>query len=160
MKLYLMRHAEAENGPSDELREISSHGRKEAKAVAQFLEKSGARLDAVYSSPLVRAQQTAALVATLSGKMPESGVLLEEALLNETPQDVFERWLSSLKYHKEALLVGHAPTIGMRVRHLLGHPFAHSINFPTAGIACLERASNDETCLVFFITPGSLGIHF
>jgi len=68
VEIILIRHAipvrrELESGAADP--ELSEHGVKQAELLAQYL--SSESLDAVYSSPLLRAQQTAAPVARTFG---------------------------------------------------------------------------------------------
>jgi len=68
VEIILIRHAipvrrELESGAADP--ELSEHGVKQAELLAQYL--SSESLDAVYSSPLLRAQQTAAPIARSFG---------------------------------------------------------------------------------------------
>ena len=61
MKLYIMRHGEAEYAaPSDELRLLSAHGQEQARRVAQQLRDIP--FTGILASPYLRAQQTARLV--------------------------------------------------------------------------------------------------
>ncbi len=61
MRLILVRHAEAGPGQPDALRTLTPDGRAAAAALAARL--AGERPDAVVSSPLVRARETAAPIA-------------------------------------------------------------------------------------------------
>ena len=68
MELLLIRHAlpirrELEAGVADP--ELSESGHSQAAHLAQYL--SSERIDAVYSSPLLRAQETAGPVAAAHG---------------------------------------------------------------------------------------------
>ena len=76
MRIHLCRHAEAQPGEPDELRELTRAGRDAAKVLADRL----ARLDEpprmVLTSPLVRARQTAEPVAERLG----CGVLVRDEL--------------------------------------------------------------------------------
>lgn len=66
MKLYLLRHGEADwpdwDKPDDE-RPLTERGIKEMKKVAKFLEKLDLKLDQIVTSPLPRAKETAEIVA-------------------------------------------------------------------------------------------------
>jgi len=67
MRVYLCRHAAAVPGEQDELRELSADGLEQARALGEAL---AARVDApalVLSSPLLRAQQTAAEIGRATG---------------------------------------------------------------------------------------------
>jgi phosphohistidine phosphatase len=59
MRLLIVRHAEAASGSPDELRPLTPEGREHARAVGARLRKEGFAADAVLSSPLLRARQTA-----------------------------------------------------------------------------------------------------
>src|SRR5688572_20209987 len=70
MRVYLIRHAHAvDAGPKlpDEARWLSDRGRKVARRVGKALAKEGVELDAVLTSPLVRAVQTAEVLAAAAG---------------------------------------------------------------------------------------------
>src|SRR5205823_13327366 len=70
MKLCFLRHGEADwpnwNKPDDE-RPLTERGRKEMKRVAKFLERLKFSADAILTSPLPRASQTAEIVAQRLG---------------------------------------------------------------------------------------------
>ena len=65
MRLFVVRHAEAAPGEPDHLRPLTGAGREAARALGQELASVG--LDAVVSSPLVRARETAAAIAAAAG---------------------------------------------------------------------------------------------
>lgn len=71
LELYLLRHADAGDSAAwpgvDGERPLSKKGRRQAKGVARLLKELGLRVDAVISSPLVRAAQTAKPVAKATG---------------------------------------------------------------------------------------------
>ena len=58
MRLYLVRHAKAAPGDPDELRSLTPEGREQARLLAERL--AAERPDAVVTSPLLRARETAA----------------------------------------------------------------------------------------------------
>jgi phosphohistidine phosphatase len=62
MQLYLVRHAEAAGGEPDELRPLTPAGREQARSLGVRLRDSGVRPDAILTSPLLRARETAALL--------------------------------------------------------------------------------------------------
>jgi phosphohistidine phosphatase len=59
MRLLIVRHAEAAAGSPDELRPLTPEGREQARAVGARLRNEGFAADAVLSSPLLRARETA-----------------------------------------------------------------------------------------------------
>ena len=59
MRLVIVRHAEAESGTPDELRTLSPLGREQARDLGYRLHEELGTVDAVLSSPLLRARETA-----------------------------------------------------------------------------------------------------
>src|SRR5437588_7924009 len=79
MKLCFLRHGEADwpnwNKPDDE-RPLTERGKKEIQKVADFFKVLDISLDRIVTSPLPRAQQTAAIVADrLKLKLREDRIL-------------------------------------------------------------------------------------
>jgi phosphohistidine phosphatase len=155
MKLYFLRHAGALAGADDAARPLSAHGQKQAAEIGRFLKRAGVEFDVAYTSPLVRAKQTAEIVLKVCGS---TRLQISDALLNETSQTEFDEWLSRLPSAKHLLLVGHAPSLPERVRHLLGVTDAEAFKLPKAGLACLDTGDRRIASLKFFITPKALGL--
>jgi phosphohistidine phosphatase SixA len=65
--VHLCRHGEAAPGEPDELRELTATGVDQARALGEHLAASPDPPVVVLTSPLVRARQTAAIVAELTG---------------------------------------------------------------------------------------------
>jgi phosphohistidine phosphatase SixA len=70
MRLFLVRHAEAAPGEPDELRPLTPAGRAVARDLGGRL--ASEQLDAVVSSPLLRARETAEQIARAAGLTPEA----------------------------------------------------------------------------------------
>lgn len=121
MRVFLVRHAQAiEAGPrrSDEARFLTPDGRATARKVGARLAEEGMRFDAVLTSPLVRAVQTAELMAQSIGFV---GVVESFfALAPGAPPRLVAEELAS---HGEAVAVfGHEPTISALGAFLTGQP--------------------------------------
>jgi len=63
LRLFLIRHADAEAGDPDELRRLSPEGREQARALGKRLAAAGVRADAILTSPLLRARETGEALA-------------------------------------------------------------------------------------------------
>jgi phosphohistidine phosphatase len=64
MRVTLIRHAEAgDDAPRDESRSLTTRGREDARRLGAALARRGVEFSLVISSPLVRAVQTAEIVA-------------------------------------------------------------------------------------------------
>ena len=153
MHIYFLRHGDALGGFPDEARPLSDRGRHDLLALGKFLKKAGIRFDVACSSPLLRAQQSAGILLETCG---QADLKTNDMLLNETPQEDFDHWLRGLKKTNHLLLVGHAPTMAVRARKLLGMEDPEALALPTSGMACVETPDGRQARLVFFITPATL----
>jgi phosphohistidine phosphatase len=70
MRLFLVRHAEAAPGEPDELRPLTTAGRAVARDLGERLALE--HPDAVVSSPLLRARETAEQIARAADLTPEA----------------------------------------------------------------------------------------
>jgi phosphohistidine phosphatase len=70
MRLFLVRHAEAAPGEPDELRPLTPAGHAVARDLGERL--ASEHPDAVVSSPLLRARETAEQIARAAGLTPEA----------------------------------------------------------------------------------------
>ncbi len=112
MRLILVRHAKAASGEPDELRPLTSKGRKVAQALGGEL--GGLRPDAVVSSPLVRARETAAPIAEAAGVELELDARLSPgASLPDVRAVVDGRG-------ETVVIVGHQPDLSTIVYELTG----------------------------------------
>src|ERR1041385_7758381 len=109
MKLYLLRHATAVDiAPTDAARALTPRGEEEARKAGLALAKLGAKLTHIGCSPLLRARQTAEIVAKVL-QFPGTVEPFEE-LVNGTPTEMLLRKVKERAGAKEVLLVGHMPS--------------------------------------------------
>ena len=158
MKLYFLRHAEALDGADDARRPLSPAGCEQAHQIGLCLRHSDVAFDLAFTSPLVRAQQTLAIVlASTNGARP---VQAQEtpALLNETDADAFADWLVQLPDANHVLLVGHEPTLSARVRRMLGLKRAEALELSKGAVACVKTVDQRAGTLKFLLTPKLLGL--
>ncbi len=158
MRLYFMRHADALDGLDDAARPLSPRGWKQAKEMARFLKASGVEFDAAYSSPLVRARETAEAVLGICGAVEPDALELDDALLNEASARQFAGWLRNLPTAERILLVGHAPSLAEHVRALLGMGDPEALGLPKGAVACLATDDGRGAALKFLVTPKLLGL--
>ena len=129
MRLYLIRHAEAEPGRPDELRPLSPRGREQARALASRL--ADEQLDAVLTSPLVRARQTAAVIAAAAALNAE----VDERLAPGASADELRAAVAGRG--DRVATVGHQPDCGEIAAELTGGP---APPFPPAAVHPIELA--------------------
>lgn len=121
MKLYIMRHGiaspEAEAG-DDFHRPLTDKGAARVRKAAKGMRRLGLAFDALLSSPLVRARQTADIVAGLLHHEP--GV---EELPSLAPGTSIEKLIEDMARFQDrsgVLLVGHEPGLSSTVALLIG----------------------------------------
>lgn len=153
MLFYFLRHGDASNGTDDATRLLSPEGKQQAVRIGAFLKKARVHLEAVYSSPLVRAAQTAEIVLGTCDSHAGIKVQMAAGLLNETSPKEFGWWLKGLPEVKHCLLVGHMPSLSERVAHLLKMSHPDALSFPKCGLVCLETADRREATLRFYVSP-------
>jgi phosphohistidine phosphatase len=120
-ELYLVRHAiAAERGsewPDDTKRPLTDRGMARFKACVAGLAAFDTAIDVIFSSPLVRAKQTADLLA--AGMKPTPAVKLLDALApGQGPAAVMAQ-LAKATRRRRIALVGHEPDLGELAAHLL-----------------------------------------
>jgi phosphohistidine phosphatase len=109
--LWLLRHAEAEDGLPDDQRPLTERGAMQADAAGRALAVLDVHLDACLTSPKLRAVQTAERACEPLGVQ----VTIEPALSGE-PFDVRELTAGL----GDVLLVGHDPSFSMLLHDLTG----------------------------------------
>ena len=129
MRVYLVRHAQAAGGDPDDLRPLTAEGRADARALGERLARDGVRADAVISSPLLRARETAAEIARALGCEPEA----DERLAPGATAEAVRATVAGRG--DEVVVVGHQPDCGLIAAELTG---GEPPSFPPAGLAVLE----------------------
>jgi phosphohistidine phosphatase len=153
MRLYFLRHADALEGADDAARPLSPRGWRQARRIGRFLEEAGIAFDLAYSSPLVRAYETAEAVLHCCGAVPTRQLRKVNALLNDCSQKQFDGWLRALPDAGHALLVGHAPSLPERVRALLSITDPDALKLPKGALACLETDDRRAATLKLLLAP-------
>jgi phosphohistidine phosphatase len=129
VRLFLVRHAEAGPGEPDELRTLTAHGRRQAQELGERFVRHKIRPEAVLSSPLLRARQTADAIAAGTGVTAEPD---ERLAPGATVDDV----RAAVAGRGEiVVVVGHQPDCGEISAAITGGP---APEFPAAGVRELE----------------------
>ena len=158
-ELYLVRHAiAAERGdewPDDNKRPLTVRGISRFKEAVRGLRHLDVELDEIWTSPLVRARQTADILAAGLGGKPMVKVL--DALApGQTPAAVVTQLARASRGGRLAL-VGHEPGLGELAAHLIGA--ARSLEFRKGGVGRIDvGALNGKRpgSLVWFLPPKML----
>jgi len=128
MRLLIVRHAEAAPGNPDELRPLTADGREQARRLGEELRSAGLAADAVVSSPLLRARETAAALGLGEPQIDE------RLAPGATPSDMRD---VAADRGGTVVLVGHQPDCGRAVAELRG---GAEPAFPPCGHALVELA--------------------
>jgi phosphohistidine phosphatase len=122
MRILLVRHGQAvEEAPGlgDAGRWLTQRGRKVTRKVARWLGKTGKRRPTrIWTSPLVRAVETAEILAAEAGYRGEVEACAELSP-GRDPGDLLRR-LSIATAEGPLALVGHEPSLSLIARALLG----------------------------------------
>lgn len=163
MELYLLRHGLAvELGTAgfedDAGRPLTPKGRRQLRKIAAAMQRMGLRFDLILSSPLLRAKQTAEIVAAelkLKKRLQHSNALAPggdaESLL---------RQLNRLKPSpKRLLLVGHEPDLSRLVSLLTTGGLQLQMDFKKGGLCKLDAEKlKPGKCatLAWLLTPAQM----
>jgi phosphohistidine phosphatase len=131
MQLHVVRHADAEPGEPDELRRLTPAGRRAARELGERLAREGVRLDAILTSPVLRARESGAELAKALGVEAEP----HDALAPGAAADAVRKAVAGRG--DTVLIVGHQPDCG-RIAAELGD--GREPRFPPAGHAVLDLA--------------------
>lgn len=166
MELYVIRHAVAEplgkrNEFSDEQRALTEEGRSRMGETAKGLARLGVELDLILTSPLVRAVETAEIVASSFGLSKK-----EVKRTNElAPGASFEQLFTEIKAQVGAeslALVGHQPDLGRLLsRIVMSEGATASIQLKKGSVCCINVTETVPTLrgeLLWLLTPRQLRV--
>jgi len=148
-QLWLLRHGEAvphDSKPDDE-RELTARGERQSAAAGAALARLGVEFAAIYTSPKVRAEQTARLAAETLNTEPEVEDMLGEGFDRADALELLGRH----DHDARVLVVGHDPAFTQVVYDLTGG----RIDFKKGAVAAI-RLRGREGELIAFLRPREL----
>ena len=119
-QLYVIRHAVAEDQAADGRdhdRRLTKKGRRKFERLIQLLQATGMEVDLIATSPLVRARETAGILAETLDTKPRVEVL--DALAPGSDWHALVAWTIRQDAGRVAW-VGHAPCVGRLVALTIG----------------------------------------
>ena len=128
MKLFLLRHAEAEDhAPSDAARPLTQRGVEQARTAGHFCARTKIEPELILFSPFLRAEQTARAFA--EAWQPDSRTLQPAPFASSGMDPAAAlRELRAFERFDRVMLVGHQPDLGLLAATLLG--LRDAGNFP------------------------------
>jgi phosphohistidine phosphatase len=156
--IYLVRHAIAEERgdrwPDDDLRPLTEEGIEKFSAAARGFVQFETPPDRILTSPLVRARQTAELLAAAIKPHPPV-VELEEMSPGHSPAAVLTQ-VRKLGDWERLALVGHEPDLGYLAAHLVSAN--HPLPFKKGGMCRIDIVWGRplQGTMVWFLPPKAL----
>lgn len=159
MELYLIRHGIAEERRpqiADEERALTKEGRQKTEKIAQRLKKLNLNFDFIFTSPLVRARQTAEILLAA-----QLGLQVEESHHLSPDGSLFD-WVTQWLMQKDRAvmsrlaLVGHEPCLGEWAEILAWGESKASLIVKKAGIIGVkipDEGSPIGRSQIFWLTP-------
>jgi len=155
MTIYFLRHASAgqrvSNPRKDEQRAVDEDGIEQCRQIGRALAAMELQVDAIVSSPLKRASQTAAMVANEMGH--EGKLQLDPALRPEATFSQFRELVGRYAKADAIMVVGHNPNLS----EFLGRSITRGagqaeINLKKGAVAQVETKRNSAV-LRWCLTP-------
>ncbi len=161
--LYLIRHAKsswADPSLADQDRPLNKRGLRDAPLMGERLADRKIKADAIWSSPALRAAQTARYLAHALN-YPRKAIQLRDRLYTSSIDKFLAEIRSCPDDVKGLLVIGHNPVISECVNFLIGSGGEMSFeSIPTCGIVALEFALSSwrqiggrEGSMLFFDYP-------
>jgi len=154
MNIYIVRHGVAEDVSSDGTdgkRALTAEGRKKMKEAAAGFAALENGIGRIVSSPLVRAWQTAEILANILGNEVEE---MRELAPGHSPKQVLNR-LIDMQDADGVMLAGHQPDCSELASYLLG---SASVEFKKGAICKIQidRMTAGAGILIWHLTPQAL----
>ncbi len=168
MNLFILRHAIASDPGEDRLpknlpdadRPLSSKGEQKLWRSTEAMRALELKFDAVVSSPLLRARQTAQIV-TEAFELRRKLILTNHLAPEGNPKLLIEELNGLGARAKNILLVGHEPYLSRLISLLIAGSTTAAIDLRKGGLAKLEidelRYARSAT-LAWLLTPKQLGL--
>jgi phosphohistidine phosphatase len=159
MELYILRHGKAEkniaDGGSDADRRLTGRGIKDVKKIAGWLRFSGILFGVIGTSPLVRAAETAEIIATdlKSPRRPD----VWESLEPGSDPDRLKEDIRACGSEGQILIVGHEPMLSTLIGEIIADQGNARVVLRKGGLALISGIGSDETLkgrLSLLIDPG------
>jgi phosphohistidine phosphatase len=157
--VYFLRHASAGQSladpKKDEKRPLDDDGTIQSRYIGRALAASDITVDAIISSPLKRARQTATIVANELGF--EQKIEVDGAMRPEATYAQFQALLKKYQAAESIIVVGHNPSMEQFLSRIIGRQgHAAAIDLKKGAIAKVDVKRLEGT-LQWCITPKLVG---
>jgi phosphohistidine phosphatase len=168
ISIYLIRHGLAgdrTNDRDDHLRALTPEGHRKTHGVAKSLRKLGLDLDVIMSSPLIRAQETAQILAD-TNPSPVAVITTDCLAPDGDPQHNLQLWCAAVRQNVlpqwdlsadlAIAVVGHEPDLSAWAELLVWGAVKGGIVLKKAGVMGLTLPSTGEwvgNSILFLLVP-------
>ncbi len=150
MKLYLMRHGDYEQNAIPKQQALNEKGKQAVRHLAQFLQSMKLQVAEILHSDLLRAKQTAELIAAanICATSPQFYPGLH-------PQDAVAPLIDAISIDQtDKFIIGHLPYLSRLLSKLiLGDENRELVIFDTATLVCLHEFSRDRWLIEWVLHP-------
>ncbi|MCC6772375.1 MAG: phosphohistidine phosphatase SixA [Gemmatimonadaceae bacterium] len=163
MYLLVIRHAIAEDrdafvatGADDDDRPLTAIGKRRMRRNAEGLRRAATHIELLAASPLVRAQQTARILAD---EFHLRDVETLDALRPDAHPRELLTWLGKQPADATVAVVGHEPHVGALVSWCVAGVVTAAVTFKKGGAALVEfdrKPAAGRGALHWLLTPGQL----
>lgn len=161
-RVYIMRHGPAEEHSAsgrDADRSLTPSGKARVRDVAGTLAAKGERPERIVTSPLVRARQTADIVAEVLGLHAALDLSNQLAPSGDPLRLVVETFRAAPDREAATLFIGHEPALSMLIALLVGRGPAHGLQqsmIVAVDLALADSERGYEASLRFVLEPKTL----
>lgn len=135
MDLYVLRHAIAadrELHARDDERPVTGEGLEKLRKITQAFAGLGVRVDAILSSPFVRARHTAEVVGEALGVVP---IIVDALGAGADPGDFLRAIAEHASWAAAVMVVGHEPDLSGLISATISGDDGAAVRMKKAGLA-------------------------
>lgn len=160
MKIYVWRHGKAEDRSitgRDADRRLVPTGEAVTRKIAQALLSRGEIIQKIYTSPYIRAHETARVIQNVM-RCPGEMEVMPELASGANPWDIHKALRSRKDLPETFALVGHMPDLSAYLKDLLGESHAESLWLNTSAVAKVtaDHLQSGGAAFGWMISPSDL----
>jgi len=145
MDLFVLRHGKAGQStgdPDDSTRPLTPGGREEIRDIARWMRRERFRFDIIASSPLIRASETAGIVARALDR--KDRLDMWEELAPGGDMDTVCYRAAQSRDSSAILIVGHEPALSELIGRIISQGETTSIVISKGGLAKIRNFTFDS----------------
>ena len=155
MEIYFLRHANAGrpkiNREKDEQRPLDELGIEQSHVMGRALASLGIKPDVIISSPLVRAHETASIVADEIKHRKK--IVIDDAMRPEAEYAGFQQLLARYKSADTIMVVGHNPSQTEFLNRFVTGNLSEALELKKGAVARVDSEPGRSPVLKWIIPP-------